>query len=120
MFDTILKIYEKSPTLLYTMFFSIFLILRAISFHIKSRYAKTPYRSVEGRLLEYVTKETPWYFTVLFLLLIISGLLAIVSKEATFYESFKYISGSMVGALIGMADKFKSKEGNDSTDAGTT
>jgi F0F1-type ATP synthase assembly protein I len=111
MTDIILKIYNESHTLLYVIFFVLFLFFRGLSFQIKTFITKQPVQSVEGRLLEYITKKTPWYFTVLFLLLIISGLLSILTQEKTFHESFKYISGSMVGALIGLAERYKAKEG---------
>ena len=115
MIGTFKELYNISPTLLYVILFLLFLFCRSVSFHVKAFITKEQIHSTEGRLLEYITSKTPWYFTILFLLLIINGLLAIFTKNNTFYESFKYISGSMVGALIGLAEHTRKQNGKGKT-----
>ena len=110
MINLIKSIYEVSPALMYVLLFMLFLLFRNISHLIRFFRKGEQVISTEGRFFEYITTRTPWYFTVLFLLLIINGLLAVLTKNETFYESFKYISGSMVGALIGLAEHYRAEK----------
>jgi len=62
------------------------------------------------RSLPYVSvlvliQSVPWYFTLLILILAFCGFAALITDNAIWAESFKYIMGATVGSLIGVVQK---------------
>lgn len=55
------------------------------------------------RTWDFLISKTPWYFTIIIGLIILNSLLVLVteSRNQVFLETYKYLVGALVGALIG-------------------
>lgn len=101
MSDTILETYETLPIHLYTILVLLLLLLRNPSFLLNSLLRGEHVRSTEAHIFEYITENTPWYSTVLFIFPLFSAVLSAATNNKAFLGSFKHVSRSVIGALIG-------------------